>query len=112
MWTIVHFLTTQVQRTLPPMAKASLVLKASPISVAFGKAIRQERRKKGMTQEELAESCGLDRTYISQIERGLKNPTLPVAWDISVNLGINFVTLIALSLQHIPGASRQSENKT
>lgn len=63
-----------------------------------------------MTQEELAENCGLDRTYISQIERGLKNPTLPVAWDISINLEINFVTLIAASLQYIPGASRQSDD--
>ncbi|QHV95582.1 helix-turn-helix domain-containing protein [Spirosoma endbachense] len=78
---------------------------ASPISVAFGKAIRQERRKKGITQEELAEKCGLDRTYISQIERGLKNPTLPVAWELAINLEINFVTLMAAALQHIPGAS-------
>lgn len=77
----------------------------SPISVAFGKAIRQERRNKEMTQEELAEKCGLDRTYISQIERGLKNPTLPVAWELALNLEINFVTLMAATLQHIPDLS-------
>ena len=84
--------------------------KASPISAAFGKAVKQERLTKGMTQWELAERCGLDRTYISQIERGLKNPTLPVAWDIAINLEINLLTLVTNTLTHIRGTSHQTHS--
>lgn len=75
---------------------------ASPISIAFGKAIKQERILKAMTQEELADRCGLDRTYISRIERGLKNPTLSVVWDIASNLNMSLITLIAATVQKLP----------
>ena len=33
---------------------------------------------KGMTQQELADACGLDISYVGQIERGQRNPTLGV----------------------------------
>ena len=55
-----------------------------------------------MTQEELADRCGLDRTYISRIERGLKNPTLSVAWNIAANLNMSLITLITLTVQKLP----------
>ncbi|HVI69274.1 MAG TPA: helix-turn-helix transcriptional regulator [Magnetospirillaceae bacterium] len=43
---------------------------ASNIRVAFGKRIRQVRLAKGFTQESLADTVGLHRTYIGNIERG------------------------------------------
>jgi transcriptional regulator with XRE-family HTH domain len=43
---------------------------ASNIRVAFGKRIRQVRLAKGFTQESLADTIGLHRTYIGNIERG------------------------------------------
>lgn len=43
---------------------------------AFGQALRERRVRIGMTQEELAESAGLDRTYVSGVERGERNPSL------------------------------------
>ena len=42
----------------------------------FGLAIKAERLRRGMSQEELAERCGFDRTYISMLERGKRNPSL------------------------------------
>jgi transcriptional regulator with XRE-family HTH domain len=48
----------------------------SPAHAAFGEAIRQMRGELGMSQEALAEACDLDRTYISGIERGARNPSL------------------------------------
>lgn len=79
------------------------MVKNNSISIAFGKAIKQERFKKGVTQEELADRCGLDRTYISRIERGQKNPTLSVVWHIAtIGLGIDFLSLMALIVQHLP----------
>jgi len=42
----------------------------------LGKAIRAQREKLGLSQEKLAERCGFDRTYISMLERGKRNPSL------------------------------------
>ena len=42
----------------------------------FGKAVRKRREKLGVSQEEFADMCGLDRTYIGGIERGERNVSL------------------------------------
>jgi transcriptional regulator with XRE-family HTH domain len=42
----------------------------------FGKRVRELRIEAGLTQEELGFRAGLDRTYISGIERGKRNPSL------------------------------------
>ncbi len=42
----------------------------------LGKAIRSKRKSLGLSQEKLAERCGFDRTYISMLERGIRNPSL------------------------------------
>jgi transcriptional regulator with XRE-family HTH domain len=43
---------------------------------AFGLNILKLREERGLTQEKLAEKADLDRTYISGIERGIRNPGL------------------------------------
>jgi transcriptional regulator with XRE-family HTH domain len=48
----------------------------SPAHAAFGETIREMRKQRGISQESLALMCGLDRTYISGIERGTRNPSL------------------------------------
>jgi len=45
-------------------------------NVAFGKLIAGLRRVAELSQEELAERAALHRTYVSQVERGLKSPTI------------------------------------
>lgn len=42
----------------------------------FGKRIQSLRKDKGLSQEDMAYSAGLDRTYVSGIERGVRNPSL------------------------------------
>ena len=42
----------------------------------LGKKVRELRKALGWTQENLEEYSGLDRTYISDIERGVRNPSL------------------------------------
>ncbi|MFZ0334867.1 MAG: helix-turn-helix transcriptional regulator [Candidatus Acidiferrales bacterium] len=46
------------------------------IRIRFGKALRQRRHKLGVSQEEFADMCGLDRTYVGGIERGERNVAL------------------------------------
>jgi transcriptional regulator with XRE-family HTH domain len=49
----------------------------------FAKSLREARDKVEISQEALAERAGLHRTYISQLERGLKSPTLDVIIDLA-----------------------------
>ena len=46
------------------------------IRLRFGKAVRKKRHKLGVSQEEFADICELDRTYIGGIERGERNVAL------------------------------------
>ncbi|MFZ6043480.1 helix-turn-helix domain-containing protein, partial [Vibrio natriegens] len=52
------------------------------------------RKSKGLSQEELAERSNLDRTYISGIERGVRNITLESLELIIVGLGIDISKFI------------------
>jgi transcriptional regulator with XRE-family HTH domain len=46
------------------------------IALRFGQRIRELRNARNLSQEALAAECGLDRTYISGIERGKRNVSL------------------------------------
>ena len=52
-------------------------------TASFGPVLRAQRHQKGFSQEELAHRVGLDRTYISLLERGLRQPTLGTIVKIS-----------------------------
>lgn len=62
---------------------------------ALGERVRKYRNKTGMSQEDFADKAGLDRTYISLIERGLRNPYLSTLCRIAVALDIDVKTLIS-----------------
>lgn len=51
-------------------------MKKNPILVALGKNVRDLREQKKLTQETLAERSGLDPSYISGIERAVRNPSV------------------------------------
>lgn len=61
---------------------------------AFSKILREYRLNKGLSQEELAHRCELDRTFISLLERGKRNPTLKTIFSISTVLEIKPSQLI------------------
>lgn len=62
---------------------------------AFGQTLRRLRESKGLSQEELADCCRIHRTYVSQLERGLKSPTLRLVWKICESLETDPLVFIA-----------------
>jgi len=53
-----------------------------------GLNVRRLRQEKGWSQEGLAFETGMHRTYISGIERGVRNPTITVVERIATKLGV------------------------
>ncbi|PSF38638.1 XRE family transcriptional regulator [Aphanothece hegewaldii CCALA 016] len=64
------------------------------INKVIGRVLLQSRTKAKLSQEELAYRAGIHRTYVSQIERGLKSPTLSVLFKISKALNTTASNLI------------------
>ncbi len=60
---------------------------------ALGLAIKRLREKKGWTQERLAEMADINTSYIGQIERGLRYPSLKVLFKIADALGVRISEL-------------------
>lgn len=52
------------------------------------------RKEKGLTQEQLAERCGLSQQYLSKLERGRRNPTIVTLYEIANALGVSHVDLV------------------
>jgi transcriptional regulator with XRE-family HTH domain len=65
------------------------------IRPAFAASLRTFRKSKGVTQEDFSEVSS--RTYISQLERGLKSPTLDMLESLSQPLGVHPLSLLALA---------------
>lgn len=59
------------------------------IRVAVGKKIKELRKEKDFTQEAFAFLVGIDRTYISFIERGIWSPRLPLLYKIAHTLEVS-----------------------
>lgn len=60
----------------------------------FGNKVRAVRKERGWSQEELADACELDRTYIGGIERGERNVSLMNIAKIAQALGVKASSLI------------------
>jgi len=65
------------------------------LQVCFGKVLRQLRKDVGISQGQLALDVGLDRTYISLMERGLRTPTLFTIYLLAERLGVSAATIVA-----------------
>lgn len=61
----------------------------------FGRSIRSYRKQRGMSQEDLAEASKLSRNYISDIERGVRNPSMMALVGLSRALGVPLRDMLA-----------------
>jgi transcriptional regulator with XRE-family HTH domain len=62
--------------------------KIKSVELAFGQILRQLRQERGLSQEGLALESGYHRTYISQLERGQKNPSLKTIFQLAKALNV------------------------
>lgn len=66
----------------------------SDATLHFGRRVRERREKLRLSQEDFADHVGLDRTYVSGIERGTRNPTLATMKRLAQGLGVPLETLL------------------
>jgi transcriptional regulator with XRE-family HTH domain len=59
-----------------------------------GRNVRKFRLAKGLTQEQFAALCGFGQNYLSDLERGRRNPTVVTLWELAQSLGVTPVDLI------------------
>lgn len=79
-------------------------MNVSAVKLAFGAVVRAHRTDKGLSQEVLAESAGLHRTYVSLIERGIRNPTLTSIIALAIALDVRPEGLVKAAVP--PGLKR------
>jgi transcriptional regulator with XRE-family HTH domain len=65
---------------------------------AFGRVLREYRLKSTLSQEALALEAGIDRTFVSLLERGKRQPTLQTVFRLAKVLGVSPATLVARTL--------------
>lgn len=62
------------------------------INTQLGMRIRYLRKQKGLSQEDLALDSGVNKNYLSDLERGERNPTIVVLEKIATSLGVTLST--------------------
>jgi transcriptional regulator with XRE-family HTH domain len=97
--------TASLRRTpLPPGDDVG----AADLAKRVGTQLREKRRARGLSLDELAVASGVSRAALSQIELYKSNPSLGVLWKIAVGLGIPFSDLIG-GQEHGVSVLRRSE---
>ena len=67
---------------------------SAALARAFGTALRAERERQGLSQEGFGFEAELDRTYVSGVERGVRNPTLRIIVKLCRALGVRPSTVM------------------
>ncbi len=68
---------------------------ALELNDAFGQLLKATREEKGFSQEKLAELSGLDRTFVSMLERGLRQPSLTTLFLLCRSLSLKPSELVS-----------------
>ncbi|TYO63379.1 helix-turn-helix transcriptional regulator [Bradyrhizobium hipponense] len=59
-----------------------------------GRNFAKLRKQKGFTQEKFSEASGFTQQYISDLERGRRNPTVVTLFELASTLGVSHVHLV------------------
>ena len=80
------------------------------VAKAFGMTLQRCRHKAELSQELLAEKAGIDRTYVSLLERGLRTPTLQTIVEIAKALQVSPVDLVSATMEETNETRRRDPN--
>ncbi len=84
----------------------------NPVCTALGKKLKQLRISSEISQQDLANTAEVDRTYISEIERGIGNPSILTLANICYALGITLAELFEeMNVVLHPGNAGRRANK-
>ncbi len=86
---VLEFVHVLVGASAVPVARASLLARR------FAGNLRRLREQKGWSQEQFAFEASIRRTYVSDIERGARNPTITVVEKLARPLGVTTSELLA-----------------
>lgn len=75
-------------------------------AVIFGKVLQQLRLQRGLTQDQLAERAGTERSHISALERAEKGPALATIFSLAAALEISAGEMIGLVEQNLKSKGR------
>ena len=76
-----------------------------PLHHQLGSNLRALRLERGLSQEQLGQELGIDRTYVGALERGERNPSLRVVQDLADGLGVLAITLLDGDIARAPASS-------
>jgi len=68
------------------------------LQIAIGKRIKQLREEQGISQQDIAAACNIEKTNFSRIETGNTNPTIYTLKIIADNLNIELTEIVKISL--------------
>jgi len=77
------------------------------VDEAFGRVLRTVRTERGMSQETLGHESGSGRTYISELERGIKGPSLNMVFRLAATLDMKAPDFIG-RVEQLMSANRPS----
>ena len=86
--------TVEARKPNRPLASPGDDVGAAELGRRVAENLRQRRKARGMSLDDLARSSGVSRAALSQIETCKSNPTVGVLWKIAVGLGVPFAELI------------------
>lgn len=75
---------------LVPMVSTEI----TDIGQIFGEVLRRYRSDRGISQEELAYRADVDRTFVSRLERGIRQPTITTLIGLGKALGVSAAELV------------------
>ncbi|MBA5639475.1 helix-turn-helix transcriptional regulator [Duganella sp. LX20W] len=69
--------------------------------MAFGVVLRSFRKKAGLSQEQLALEAGVERNFVSLIERGINQPTIRIIFKLAAALQVDPSAMMKAVEQHL-----------
>ena len=92
------------------MPRKPRTMELKTVAPAFGRAMREIRRNTGIAQERLAWESGVDRGYMSGLERGLHSPTLDTVMKLLWKMNVSFVDFAIVFERELKKVKRKPRN--